>query len=229
MVNHDSAQNILRFEETVAETNSVAVVRQEYTAIANSNALHFQQSYDDLDELFFALLTLPSGNRVALVSHKHSPNPGTEICVSYDLSDVPSVIIETIRVLNLSIEDLTWVHHGLEQELYRSQGLSVPPRIDEKANYPQQFSGVDFSGCDLKNIDLSKADLKNTIFIEADLNNANLEQADLRGANLKNANLQGANLKSADLRNTNLEQADLRGADLENAIIDKLNLNNASS
>ena len=227
---NDSTQNISRFEETalkhsalnIAETNTVAVVRQEYTRISSYNKLHFQQSYDNLDELFFAVLPLPSGNKAVLVSHKHSPNPGTEILLSCNISNVPLVIIETLQTLNLSIADLTWVHLNYEQELYTSQNLPVPSRINEETNYPQQLVRVDFRECDLKSIDFKQADLRNAVFIKADLSYANLEQADLRGANLQGANLEQANLKGADLRNANLEQVNLNGANLEGVILNKL-------
>lgn len=229
---NDSSQNMLRFEEAVAQTHPAAVIRQEYTEIRDSNALHFQPSYDDLDELFFAILSLPSGNKIALVSHKHSPNPGTEICVSYDQPNIPSVILEAIATLNLTREDLSWVHLDYEQELYKLRDL--PPQSDERVNYPQRFAGVDFSGCALKNIDLEKADLKKTIFKEADLSKANiqgadlteanLEQADLRSVNLQNANLQGANLKGADLRGANLSRANFQNANFEGANFQRANL-----
>ena len=232
---------MLRFEETVAETNPVAVIVPNYTKIRDSNvsmrfnrALHFQQSYDDLDELFFAILYLPSGNKVALVSHKHSPNPGTEICVSYGQPNIPSVILEAIDTLNLTTEDLSWVHLDYEQELYKLKDLPVPPRLDGRANYPQIFAGVDFSRCALKNIDLRQADFKKTIFKEAnlsssnlqraDLREANLEQADLRSVKLQNANLQGANLKGADLRGANLSRANFQKANLEGANFQRANL-----
>lgn len=225
----DSTQNIFQFKETasnnsalnITETDTVAVVRQEYTKINSSNTLHFQQSYDDLDELFFAILPLPSGNKVALVSHKYSPNSGTEILVNSNMPNVPSVIIETLQTLNLSIEDLTWVHLDYEQELYTSQALAVPSRTNEDTNYPQQFAGVDFKGCDLKSIDFKQADLRNTVFIEADLSYANLEQSDLRGANLQGANLEQANLRYADLRNANLDRTNLSGANLQGAILNE--------
>lgn len=231
---NDSSQDMLRFEETVAETNPVAVIGQNYTKIRDSNALHFQQSYDDLDELFFAILHLPSGNQVALVSHKHSPNLGTEICVSYGQPNIPSVILEAIHTLNLTSEDLSWVHSDYEQELYKLKDLPIPPKLDERVNYPQIFAGVDFSRCALKSIDLRQADLKKTIFKEAnlskanlqraDLREANLEQADLRSVKLQNANLQGANLKGADLRGANLSRANFQNANLEGANFQRANL-----
>lgn len=118
MMINDSAQNLVRFEESVPEINPVAVVQQEYTEINKTKTLDFQKSYDDLDYLVFATLVLPSKNRVTLLRHEHSPNPGTEICVSYEQQNVSSVILETLKTLNLSIKDLTWVHSDYEQKLY---------------------------------------------------------------------------------------------------------------
>ena len=229
---------MLQFEEVVAEVNPVAVIKLEYTTIGNSNTLNFKESYDDLDKIFYAILPLPSNNKVALVSHKHSPNPGTEICVSYNQANIPSVISEVIETLNLTFEDLSWVHLDYEQELYKLKDLSVPPRSDEQVNYPQKLAGVDFSRCVLKNIDLEGAYLKKTSFREADLSKANLQRADLRGAKLQNASLEQANLQDADLRGAkvnkarfyeaNLEGADFQYANLQGAILNGSNLDHAS-
>ncbi len=118
MMINDSAQNLVRFEESVPEINPVAVVQQEYTEIDRTKTIDFQKSYDDLDYLVFAILPLASGNRVVLLRHEHSPNPGTEICVSNEQQNISSVILETLETLNLSIKDLTWVHSDYEQKLY---------------------------------------------------------------------------------------------------------------
>jgi len=114
---NDSAKDILRFEEVVAETDPVAVIRQEYSEINSSKELNFQKSYDDLDYLIYAILSLESGNKVALVRHEHAPNPGTEICVSHSQIEIASVILEALNGLSLSIEDLTWVHSDYKHEL----------------------------------------------------------------------------------------------------------------
>ena len=123
---NDSAKDMVRFEEAVAETNPVAVIRQEYTEINSSKELYFQNSYDDLDYLVYTILPLASGNKVALVRHKHSPNSGTEICVSCYQSNIPSVILETLDILDLATQDLTWIHKDYKQKVYQSgRKLSV--------------------------------------------------------------------------------------------------------
>lgn len=122
---NDSAREMLRFEEVVAETNPVAVIRQEYTEINSSKELYFQKSYDDLDYLVYAILPLKSGNKVALVRHEHSPNAGTEICVSDNQIETASIILETLNELNLDLEDLTWVHLDYKQEVHDLPNPSV--------------------------------------------------------------------------------------------------------
>ena len=78
------SQNLVRLEDSIAETKLVAIIRQEPNEIGRLYKLEFQQSCDDLDYLVFATLHLPSGNKVALVRHENAPASGTEICVKYD-------------------------------------------------------------------------------------------------------------------------------------------------
>ncbi|MBE9045110.1 hypothetical protein IQ255_11965 [Pleurocapsales cyanobacterium LEGE 10410] len=130
---NDSAKNLSRFEELVTEINPVAVIRQEYTEIGHFDSLHFQKSYDDLDYLVFATLSLSSGDRVSLVRHEHSPNPGTEICISSDQQHILAVLLEVLDLLGLTVADLSWVHQDYRDKLYASQNLSVLPK---QVNYP---------------------------------------------------------------------------------------------
>jgi hypothetical protein len=112
------SQNLVQLEDLVAETALVATIRQEPAQISRSNHLEFQESYDDLDYLVFARLSLPIGCQVSLVRHLNSPEPGIEICVGYDRIDIPKVLAETLKAIHLTVNDLTWVHPKYKQELY---------------------------------------------------------------------------------------------------------------
>jgi hypothetical protein len=112
------SQNLVQLEDLVAETALVATIRQEPAQISKSNHLEFQESYDDLDYLVFATLVLSLGCQVNLVRHLHSPEPGIEICVGYDRLDISRVLAETLNAMNLTVNDLTWVHPKYKQELY---------------------------------------------------------------------------------------------------------------
>lgn len=111
------SSSMVRFEDLVSETNPVAVIRKEPAEISKSNNLEFQKSYDDLDYLYFAILPLPSEKKICLVRHIHSPEPGTEICVSYEQSDIPRILTETFLEMNLNRNDFLWIHQAYEQEL----------------------------------------------------------------------------------------------------------------
>lgn len=103
-------QKLVRLEDCISETHLVGMIRQEMYEIAELNNLEFVNSFDDLDYLVFTVLTLPSGNRIALIRHQNSPSPGTEICVQKDISGIEEIIEEALTTMNLSRNDLTWVN-----------------------------------------------------------------------------------------------------------------------
>lgn len=105
-----NSQNLVRLEDTIAETKLVAMIRQEPAELLAINKLEFRSSFDDLDYLVFATLTLPSGDRLGLIRHENSPTPGTEICVRPDAKNIPAVLQQAIAEMNLAIDDLTWIH-----------------------------------------------------------------------------------------------------------------------
>lgn len=103
--------------EATPATMPVAVIRREPSELAERKSLKFREGFDDLDYVVFSTLSLPSGHRVALVRHKNSPSPGTEVCVVPNEPAVAEALLETIRVLNLSVEDLSWIHSQYESEV----------------------------------------------------------------------------------------------------------------
>ena len=104
------SQNLVRLEDAIDETKLVAMIRQEPAEIMAINKLEFRSSFDDLDYLVFATLTLPSGDRLGLIRHENSPTPGTEICVRPDAKNIPAVLQQAMAEMNLNIDDLTWIH-----------------------------------------------------------------------------------------------------------------------
>ncbi len=108
------SQNLVRLEDSIAETELVAIIRQEPAEITRLNKLEFRQSFDDLDYLVFATLSLPSGNKVALVRHENSPSSGTEICVKYNQPNTAAILQEALTEMNLTLKELTWIHPELQ-------------------------------------------------------------------------------------------------------------------
>ena len=104
------SQNPVRLEDTISQTNLVAIVRQEFAEIDRLKDVTFRSGFDDLDYLVFATLSLPSGNCVGLVRHNNSPSPGIEICVSYNQLNTREVLKEALIEMNLTPKDLTWIH-----------------------------------------------------------------------------------------------------------------------
>ena len=177
--------------------------------------INFSKSFDELTDLFFAVLPLHSGNQVVLVNRLNAPQPGTEICVKPNQTEIPTIIHEVLEKLSLSVDNLSWLNSDHEAQFYELINLPTPSHCDQLTNYPQEFAGVDFSGCDLQGIDFEKANLRKTILKQANLSRANLLNADLCGADLSQANLQNADLRGANLSDANLEEANLQGANLE--------------
>jgi hypothetical protein len=112
-------QNLSQLENIIAETALVAMIRQEPTEISGLGNLEFKESYDNLDYLVYAILPLSLGNQVSLVRHKHSPDPGIEICVQPDQPDIAEIISETLSELDLTCNDLTWIDSKYEERLYK--------------------------------------------------------------------------------------------------------------
>ena len=98
-------------------TMPVAVIRWEPEELIEQKFLKFHQGFDDLDYVVFSMLSLPSNRCVTLVRHKNSPSLGTEICIVPNEAFVVETLVETIRVLNLSIEDLSWIHAQYESKV----------------------------------------------------------------------------------------------------------------
>jgi hypothetical protein len=116
----NSSQNLIQLEKIISETDLVAMIRPEPADIISKlDTIEFKKSYDNLDYLIYALLSLPSGNRVALVRHQHSPDPGLEICVQHDRGEIAKIISETLERLDLNRQDLTWIHPKYEEQFNR--------------------------------------------------------------------------------------------------------------
>ncbi|MGL5835696.1 MAG: hypothetical protein ACRC1Z_21055 [Waterburya sp.] len=117
------SQNLVRLEDSIPETKLVAIVNREPTEITSVTNLEFRPSFDDFDYLVFATLYLSSGDRLGLIHRDNAPSPGTEICVRHNQLNISAVIQEAITEMNLTIEDLTWIHPEYEQQLKQAKGF----------------------------------------------------------------------------------------------------------
>jgi hypothetical protein len=111
----------IRFDEVYGETEPIAAIKLLPGELEQKHReLKFQKGYDDLDYLEYVRLEVMSDRTVALISHKNTPIPGTDICVAPGHLDIVSILINTIDSLQLSDRDLSWVHPDYEQEFQRS-------------------------------------------------------------------------------------------------------------
>jgi uncharacterized protein YjbI with pentapeptide repeats len=228
-------QQLVQLEDIIPETSLVAMIRRDMRTLSEIHNLELKQSYDDLDYLEYAILPLSLDRRVSLLSHKHSPEPGVEICVRHDQQDISTVLYETFVKLNLTLDDLTWIQSEYMPELYVLIFLRQKIKCFEHSKFSllTDLSCADLSNAPFKSIKLNKADLRKTNFRKAELGlaflqEANLEESNLYDADLRQANLQGANLQRANLKDANLRGANLQGANLKYANLQSANLQGAN-
>lgn len=130
-----------------ALTKAVAVLRLQPEEIAERIGLRFRAAHDDLDVLDWARVIGASGRPYALVRHRHSPEPGTEIVVPYDSSDYWEAVLDVLNGLKLTEEDVTWTspealpdsHRGSHSKgtragrhVSRSLRLKVPSTVTSR-------------------------------------------------------------------------------------------------
>ena len=89
-------------------TKSVAVLRLNPEELSQRIGIPFQVAHDDLDVLDWARVIGGSGRPYALVRHRHSPEPGTQIVIPYDAVDPWADVVDVLKGLNLSKRDLAW-------------------------------------------------------------------------------------------------------------------------
>src|SRR4051794_37313335 len=95
-------------------TKAVAVLRLEPKELSARIGLRFHGGHDDLDTLDWARVIGLSGRPYALVRHRHSPEPGTQILVPYDSNDLWGGVLDVLKGLNLSEQDLAWTSPDAE-------------------------------------------------------------------------------------------------------------------
>jgi hypothetical protein len=111
-----SQNKLIDLGEATFATMPVAVLQLEPNELTKTRFLNFREGFDDLDYLVFATLFLPSGREVTLVRHINAPSPGTEVCVVPDEKSIAPhqesalTIIETVKTLNLTMANLSWIH-----------------------------------------------------------------------------------------------------------------------
>jgi hypothetical protein len=89
-------------------TKSIAVLRLNPEELSERIGIPFQVAHDDLDILDWARVIGVSGRPYALVRHRHTPEPGTQIVVPHDSRDPRADVLDVLSGLKLSQRDLVW-------------------------------------------------------------------------------------------------------------------------
>jgi hypothetical protein len=118
-MNIDTNQS-LKFDEQFSQTALIATLNLDIESlVANNPLLDFQYSYDDIDYLKYLILDISSESTIALVCREHSPITDIDIYIDPARQDYSSLLVETLRYLRLTIQNLKWVHPS----------LNLPPKI----------------------------------------------------------------------------------------------------
>ena len=134
-MNDNATQNIVQIEDIIADTYPIATIKLLPSDIEQLIEVTFQDSYDDLDYLSFAILNLPSENQVGLISHKHSPGLGTEICINPELLSgheyvVVEILKEAFKKLKVSPKKINWIHPTyIKKEAQKNKASSLTEKI----------------------------------------------------------------------------------------------------
>jgi hypothetical protein len=112
-------EQLIRFEDVTPARDIVAFFAGSLKPLVAHLNLPVYLGYDDLDELLFTFLTLPSGKTVTLGQYRGSPQVGVDLYVDPSIQDVPAVIYESCQQLGISHSEVTWLHADVQEEVDR--------------------------------------------------------------------------------------------------------------
>ena len=104
--------------------DAIGVLRSEPDQLERGLGLRFRDAHDDLDALRIARIRVADGRIFALVRHRHSPKPGTQIVLTTPSTDLWGDIQAVLKRLRLELADLAWRHPGA---ISRVAGASMVP------------------------------------------------------------------------------------------------------
>jgi uncharacterized protein YjbI with pentapeptide repeats len=129
---------LVRFEEVTPTNTIVAFFDGRLASLVAHIGLPLYDGYDDLDEIQFAFLTLPSGQTVTLGQYAHSPQIGVDLYVNPKLQDIPAVTFETCKYLAIPRREVIWFHPDWQEEI---EGLYAEHGAIEKQPELLQVEG----------------------------------------------------------------------------------------
>jgi hypothetical protein len=112
-------QQLIRFEDVTPARDIVAFLAGSLKPLIAQLNLPIYLGYDDLDEILFSFLTLPSGKTVTLGQYRGSPQVGVDLYVDPSIQDIPAVIYESCQQLSISHSEVTWLHADVQEQVNR--------------------------------------------------------------------------------------------------------------
>jgi hypothetical protein len=109
--------SLMVLEEITLASIPVAFLKHEPEELVIRDVPEFYDSFDELDYLRYSCLTLPSGRPVTLIRHRGAQVSGTEICVAADNSDPAETVVEALKQIGLTMQDLSWIHPEYEDSV----------------------------------------------------------------------------------------------------------------
>jgi hypothetical protein len=109
----------VRFEEVTPANEPAAFLNANLVSLVAPLKLPLYNGYDDLDDLRFAFLTLPSGETVMLGEYLNSPQPGTDLYIDARMQHSPQIVFESCQYLNVSRSTVAWLHPDFQKEIDR--------------------------------------------------------------------------------------------------------------
>jgi tetratricopeptide (TPR) repeat protein len=116
----------VRFEEVTPTHEIVASFNAQLPALVAGTGLPIFPGYDDLDDIQFVYITLPSGNTVVLGQYENAPEIGVDLYVELDrkhnptaIFNIPALVVETLRYLAIPRATAIWFHPDYETEIER--------------------------------------------------------------------------------------------------------------
>jgi hypothetical protein len=115
----------VRFEEVTPTHEIVVYFNAQLPSLLAGKGLPIFPGYDDLDDIQFAYINLPSGNTVVLGQYEHAPEIGVDLYVELDprsksteiSNNIAALVVETLRYLAIPRETAIWFHPDYETEI----------------------------------------------------------------------------------------------------------------
>jgi hypothetical protein len=146
----------VRFEEVTPTNEIVAYFNVQLPDLVAGMGLPIFPGYDDLDNIQFAYITLPSGNTIVLGQYENAPEIGVDLYVDLNRknnstaisTNITALVVETLRYLAIHREIAVWFHPDYETEiedLYSQAGEfeSIPKIPTEALTLSTEYEPID--------------------------------------------------------------------------------------